>query len=142
MPGMFSRFDAERIVAAIAKAERDSSGEIRVHLTSHKPEGIEERAVRRFQLLGMDRTRERNGVLIYVAPRSRRFRIIGDVGIHEKCGADFWREVAAGMEEHFRRGEFTEGVVHGVERVGEVLARHFPRAAEDRNELPDQVTED
>jgi uncharacterized membrane protein len=142
MAGLFSRFDAERIVAAIAKAEKSSSGEIRVHLTSHRPEGLEERAVRRFQLLGMDRTRERNGVLIYVAPRSRKFRIIGDVGIHEKCGPEFWTEVAAGMQEHFRRGEFTEGVVHGVERVGDVLARHFPRVASDRNELPDEVTSD
>src|SRR5262245_59011393 len=142
MPGLYSRFDPERIVAAIAKAEKSSSAEIRVHLTSHKPEGLEERAVRRFQLLGMDRTRERNGVLIYVAPRSRKFRIIGDVGIHEKCGPEFWTEVAGGMEQHFRRGEYTEGIVHGVERVGDVLARHFPREAGDRNELPDEVTED
>jgi uncharacterized membrane protein len=142
MAGLFSRFDSERIVAAIAKAERESSGEVRVHLTSHKPDDLEVRAVRRFQMLGMDGTRERNGVLIYVAPRIRRFRIIGDAGIHEKCGPDFWKEVAAAMEERFRRGEFTEALVEGVERVGDVLARHFPRGADDRNELPNQVTED
>ncbi len=98
--------------------------------------------MRRFQLLGMDGTRERNGVLIYVAPRIRRFRIIGDIGVHEKCGPEFWKEVAAAMEERFRRGEFTEGVIEGVERVGDVLARHFPRQSDDRNELPDKVTED
>ena len=92
--------------------------------------------MRRFELLGMTNTAERNGVLIYIAPRARQFRILGDTAIHEKCGDDFWKEVAAAMEEHFRKGEFTEGVVAGIERVGEVLARHFPRRPDDRNELP------
>jgi uncharacterized membrane protein len=142
MARRFLRFDSERIVAAIAAAERMSSGEIRVHVTRHKPEDLEGRALRRFQRLGMANTKERNGVLIYIAPRVRRFRILGDVAIHEKCGPEFWKEVAAAMEAHFRKGNFTEGVVAGIERVGEVLARHFPRATGDRNELPDQVTED
>ena len=66
----------------------------------------------------MSKTAERNGVLIYIAPQSGSFQILGDAGIHEKCGDEFWTEVAAAMEEHFRRGEFTEGVVRGVERVG------------------------
>jgi len=142
MPRHFFRFDSERIVAAIAAAERRTSGEIRVHVTRHKPDRLEERALRRFHILGMTKTRGRNGVLIYIAPRLRQFRILGDVAIHEKCGDDFWKEVAAAMEEQFRRGEFTAGVVAGVERVGEVLARHFPRKAGDRNELPDEVTQD
>lgn len=138
----FSRFDSDRIVAAIAAAEEKSSGQIRVHITRHKPDDLEERALRRFHRLGMTNTEGRNGVLIYIAPRSHRFRILGDVAIHEKCGEAFWKEVAAAMESHFRRGEFTEGVVRGVERVGEVLGRHFPRGTGGRNELPDKVTED
>ena len=142
MAGHFSKFDSERIVAAISKAEKGSSGEIRVHVTTHKAQDLAERARRRFHLLGMDGTRERNGVLIYIAPSIRRFHILGDVGIHEKCGPEFWKEVAAAMEERFRRGEFTEAVVEGIDRAGEVLARHFPRAAADHNELPDEVTTD
>jgi len=142
MARSFQRFDSERIVAAIAAAERGSSGEIRVHVTRRKPANLEERALRRFHRLGMAKTRNRNGVLIYIAPGLRRFRILGDTAIHEKCGEEFWKEVASAMEGHFRKGEFTEGVVRGVERVGEVLARHFPREAGDANELPDQVTED
>ena len=138
----FSQFDSERIVAAIAAAELKSSGEIRVHVTRRVPEDLEERALRRFHLLGMTKTAERNGVLIYIAPRAKQFRILGDVAIHEKCGDDFWKEVAAVMEEAFRRGELTEGVVQGVERVGVVLARHFPRGAEDRNELPNTIDEE
>src|SRR5512143_4019725 len=131
MANVFSNFDSDRIVAAIAAAEKKTSGEIRVHVTRRVPKDLEERAVRRFHLLGMTKTAERNGVLIYIAPRARRFRILGDAAIHEKCGEGFWKEVAATMEAHLRKGELTEGVVAGVERVGEVLARHFPRRAAD-----------
>ncbi len=142
MPSHFAKFDSDRIVAAIAAAEKGTSGEIRVHLTRHAPKDLEARALRRFHLLGMNKTAERNGVLIYIAPRARVFRILGDTAIHEKCGESFWKEVAIAMEAHFREGKLTEGVVAGVERVGEVLGRHFPRARKDKNELPDTVTED
>jgi uncharacterized membrane protein len=142
MASLFSQFDSDRIVEAIAAAEAKSSGEIRVHVTRRVPKNLEERALRRFHLLGMAKTAERNGVLLYIAPRARQFRILGDVAIHEKCGEGFWKEVAAAMEEAFRRGELTEGVVKGVERVGEVLARHFPRRTGDRNELPNTIDEE
>ena len=142
MAKTFSKFDSERIVAAIGAAEKKTSGEIRVHVTRRVPKDLEERALRRFHLLGMAKTAERNGVLIYIAPRARRFRILGDTEIHARCGEDFWKEVAAAMEAHFRRGELTEGVVAGIARVGEVLARHFPRAEKDRNELPDRIDHD
>lgn len=138
----FSKLDNDRIVAAIAKAEQMSSGEIRVHVTGRKPEDLEERARKRFELLGMTRTADRNGVLLYIAPAARRFQILGDAGIHEKAGPDFWKEVARELEDDFRRGEFTEGIVRGVERVGEILARHFPRTASDRDELPDAIDEE
>lgn len=134
-----AQLDAERIVAAVAAAERKSSGEIRVHVTQRKPENLEERARQRFELLGMTKTAERNGVLLYIAPRARRFQILGDIGIHEKCGPDFWKEVAGEIEAHFRKGEFTDGIVRAVEHVGEVLARHFPRSHEDRDELPNAL---
>ena len=142
MRKFLSKLDSDRIVAAIADAEKKSSGEIRVHITRQKPDNLEERARRRFEELGMTRTAERNGVLFYVAPNLRRFHILGDSGIHEKCGEVFWKETAAGMEEHFRRGEFTEGLVHGIAKAGALLAEHFPRTDADTNELPDEVTED
>jgi Predicted membrane protein len=142
MRHFLSKIDSDRIVGEIADAEKRSSGQIRVHVTRRKPSNLEERARRRFELLGMTRTAERNGVLIYIAPKLRRFQILGDSGIHEKCGDDFWKETAAAMEERFRRGEFTEGLVHGIGKVGEVLAAHFPRGSGDRNQLPDEVTED
>jgi uncharacterized membrane protein len=142
MASYFSKFDSERIVQAISASERKSSAQIRVHVTRRVPKDLEERALRRFHLLGMTKTAERNGVLIYIAPRARRFRILGDIAIHEKAGEEFWKQVAAAMESHFRKGEFTEGVVHGVERVGEVLAQHFPPRGGARNELPDHIDEE
>jgi uncharacterized membrane protein len=142
MAGFFSQLDSERIVGAIAEAERKSSGEIRVHVTRRSPADLEARARRRFELLGMTKTAERNGVLFYIAPALRRFQILGDIGIHEKCGEEFWKETAHGMEEHFRKGEFTEGIVRGIEHVGELLARYFPRQAGDRDELPNVIDEE
>lgn len=142
MRHFLSKLESDRIVKAIADAEKKSSGEIRVHVTRRKPDNVEERARRRFKLLGMTRTALRNGVLIYIAPNVRRFQVLGDSGIHEKLGDDFWKETAAVIEIHFRNGDYTEGIVRGIEKVAEVLAAHFPRSEADVNELPDEVTED
>jgi uncharacterized membrane protein len=137
-----SKLDHDRIVAAIADADKISSGQIRVHITRRKPKNLEERARRRFEKLGMTQTKDRNGVLIYIAPNVRKFQILGDSGVHEKCGEGFWRETAAEMEAHFRKGDFTEGIVRGIEKAGLLLAAHFPKEERPANELPDEVTED
>jgi len=142
MTNLFSQFDSDRIVQEIAAAEAKTSAEIRVHVTRRVPENLEERSLRRFHLLGMTKTAERNGVLVYIAPRAHKFRILGDVAIHEKAGDEFWTAVAAAMEEHFRKGEFTEGAVEAVRTIGERLAAHFPRGADDRDELPNTIDQD
>lgn len=130
------------IVAAIREAELRSSGEIRVFITRHRPAEILSAARSAFTRLGMTATRERNGVLIYVAPAVRQFAIIGDEGIHARCGQEFWDHVAAEMTAHLRGARFTEAIVAGIRQAGEELARHFPRAADDRDELPDDVVRD
>lgn len=136
--------DHARIVAAIAAAESRCRAEIRVHVSSQTVVDAEKAAVEQFEKLGMTATRERNGVLIYVVPASRKLAVVGDIGIHQHCGPGFWKESAAAMEAEFRAGRFTEGIVAGVEKAGGVLARHFPLAARpaDVNELPDEVSED
>jgi uncharacterized membrane protein len=132
----------ERIHAAIHAAELRSSGEIRV-MISHKPAPDPvTTAQQAFLQLGMQQTRHRNAVLIFVAPRSHTFAVIGDEAVHAKCGDEFWRELAGTMAGHFKRGEFTEGLLHGIDRAGELLAAHFPHEPDDRNELPDVVIED
>ena len=90
----------------------------------------------------MEVTKNHNAVLIFVAPRSQTFAIIGDEAVHTKCGDAFWRELADAMSGHFKRGEFTDGIVHGINRAGDLLAEHFPRDPDDKNELPDEVIED
>jgi uncharacterized membrane protein len=133
--------DHARVTAAIAAAERRTSGEIRVLLARTKAPDPVAAARRQFERLGMTGTAERNGVLIFLAPRSRTFAVIGDTGVHEKCGDGFWRELAAAMGGHFRRGDFTTGLVGGIERAGALLAEHFPGRPDDRNELPDAIDE-
>ena len=88
----------------------------------------------------MDKTAKRNGVLIFLVPSRKRFTILGDEGIHAKVGQDFWEDMARGLSDHFKRAEFTEGLVQGIAKVGERLAEHFPwEGNADRNELPDDV---
>jgi uncharacterized membrane protein len=136
--------DHERIVKAIAQAEACSRAEVRVHVSNQAVDDPQKAAAAQFEKLGMTRTAERNGVLIYVAPRSRKFAILGDSGIHQSCGQSFWQDVAAAMEADFRAGRFTEGIVKGVARAGEALGTHFPRREGvcDINELKDEVSED
>ena len=134
--------DDARVVAAIVAAEQRTSGEIRVLVSRQKTDEPVATAQKHFERLGMTNTAARNGVLIFVAPAGKTFAVIGDRGVHEKCGDAFWSGVAAAMTEHFKRGQFTEGLVLGIERAGALLAEHFPRRPDDRNEQPDAVARD
>lgn len=134
--------DHDRIVAAIVSAEQKTSGEVRVLVSRRTTDDAVADAQRHFERLGMTATKERNGVLFFLAPQSRAFAVIGDTAIHARCGDPFWRDVAEAMSTHFRRGDFTGGLVHGIARAGELLAEHFPRSPDDRNELPDKIEED
>ena len=138
------KLDDAEVVRAIQAAERKTSGEIRVFVTNGDlgADRVVDRAAVRFEKLGMTSTRDRNAVLLYFVPRARQFAIVGDKGIHEKCGETFWSEVASGIREKLREGRFTEAVVDGIEKAGEVLASHFPRQPDDRNELPNEVERD
>ena len=138
------RLDRDRIVRAIQAAESRSRGEIRVHASNRAVVDVQKAAVAQFERLGMAGTAEGTGVLIFVAPLSHNFAVLGDHGIHAKCGNELWREVAAAMEKDFRAGRFGDGIVKAVERAGEVLAEHFPRreGVADKDELPNIVSED
>ncbi|MBP9903495.1 MAG: TPM domain-containing protein [Verrucomicrobia bacterium] len=127
------------IVAAIRAAERETSGELRVFISRESVSDPVVAAQKEFTRLGMEKTRERNAVLIYLAPGRRKFAVIGDCGVHARCGDAFWVELARSMTAHFRAAEFTEGIVQGILRAGELLAEHFPRRPDDANELPDRV---
>jgi uncharacterized membrane protein len=136
------QLEHDRIVAAIKKAEATTSGQIRVFLQRGTfEEDALERAQKKFIQLGMQKTAERNAVLIFVAPRMQKFAVVGDEGVHEKCGEKFWQELVARMREHFLREDFTEALLEAVEAAGALLANHFPGTGDSKNELPDDVIE-
>jgi uncharacterized membrane protein len=137
-----SKLDHDRIIEAIRGAESKTSGEIRVYIQRGKFETDPVRlAQKKFQRLGMYKTRERNAVLIFVAPRAHKFAVVGDQAIHEKCGEQFWQHVVDGMRVHFQNEKFSHALTEAVNEVGRVLATHFPRTSANANELPDEIIE-
>ena len=137
-----SKLEHGRIVRAIREAESKTSGEIRVYIqrgTLNSDPLIV--AQKKFQRLGMYKTRERNAVLILVAPRAHKFAVVGDKAIHEKCGEEFWCHVVSGMRTHFQSKKFSRAIVEAVEEIGKVLAAHFPGTSAPSNELPDEIVE-
>ena len=138
---LFHPFDKTVIQRAIAAAEKLTSGEIRVVIYPDDVADPVAKAQAEFIRLGMHRTRERNAVLLLVAPTSRTYAIYGDEAIHAKCGPNFWTEIAQALAADFKRGAFNEGVIRAVRHAGEMLAKHFPPSPNDQNELPDDVIE-
>ncbi|MBJ7260288.1 MAG: TPM domain-containing protein [Chthoniobacterales bacterium] len=130
-----------RIVEAVRAAEAQTSGEIRVFIAHRKLRGedVRVRARVEFERLHIGHTALHNGILFYILPAEQTFAVVGGEAIHERCGQNFWDETAAAMEKLFREGKFTEGVLAGLERAGDIMARHFPREDDDRNELSDAV---
>jgi uncharacterized membrane protein len=137
-----TKLEHDRIVAAIREAESKTSGEIRVVIQRGKLKSDPlVAAQKKFHRLGMHKTRERNAVLIFVAPRMHKFAVVGDNAIHERCGDEFWQRVVETMRVHFRNEKFNDALIDAVNEVGKVLAGHFPRTSADVNELPDDVIE-
>jgi uncharacterized membrane protein len=137
-----SKLEHDRIVAAIREAESKTSGEIRVFIQRGKS-SVDPLIVaqKKFQRLGMHKTRERNAVLIFVAPRAHKFAVVGDEAVHEKCGEQFWQRVVDGMRVHFQNERFSHALIEAVNEVGKVLTTHFPRTSANANELPDEIVE-
>lgn len=132
--------ERQRVKAAIAAAERQTSGEVRVHLDEHCEDPALDRAAFVFAELDMHRTKQRNGVLLYVNVTDRQVAVIGDGGIHAQVGQHFWDDVLELVRLHFIGGRFAEGLIAGVERIGEKLREHFPWERDDRNELSNEIT--
>ena len=107
--------------------EHKTTGEIRVSISPRHVDDAVASAQAEFLRLGLNKSPERNSVLIFVAPRAHKFAVIGDEAVHAKCGDAFWRQLADAMAGYFRKSEFTPGIVHGVQKAGELLAKHFPR---------------
>jgi uncharacterized membrane protein len=137
-----SKLEHDRIIQAIGEAESKTSGEIRVLIQRGKLKSDPLVAARKkFHRLGMHKTRERNAVLIFVAPRVHKFAVVGDEAIHKKCGNEFWQRIVEGIRTHFRNEKFSDALVEAVREIGDVLATDFPKTRSDTNELPDNLIE-
>ena len=138
----FTREQQEAIVRAIGEAEHATSGEIRVHIeTSCKADVLDE-AAWLFRKVGMQKTVDRNGVLIYLAINDRKFAIIGDTGINSVVPLGFWDEIRDHMKQRFSENHFTEGLTEGIIMAGQQLKEHFPRTRDDVNEITDTISFD
>ena len=129
-----------RVVEAIRLAERNTSGEIKVHIENHCKGDVEERSLRVFDHLKLHKTQLRNGVLIYLAVKDRKFAILGDEGINKVVEEGFWNDVKDLMLSHFKEGRFAEGLEQGIQRCGEKLKAYFPYQSDDVNEIPDDIS--
>jgi len=136
----FNKAEKDKIIKAIKDAENQTSGEIRLHLESRCKGDALERAVRMFEKLKMHETQLRNGTLIYLAVKDRKFAIFGDEGINEIVPDNFWQDVKEEMRVHFQKSEFLSGLTRGIFLVGEKLKAHFPYQEDDINELPDDIS--
>lgn len=132
----------EQVVGAIQSAEARTSGELRVFVTDKLVEDPISEAWKTFARLNMQETSQRNGVLIFVAPKARKFAIVADQCIHHFCKDAFWSRLAHQLSEGFKAGDYTGSLVRLIEEVGQALATHFPRLQDDVNELPDEVMRD
>ena len=136
--------DKKQLEAAIARLEQQTSAEFRIFIERKIPSkpttlSAYERALVVFSQLEMHQTAARNGVLIYIAYDDRQCAIIGDVGIHQYVGDDFWQTECARMIAHFKQKQYTEGILVSMEQIGEHLIRHFPVQPDDQNELDNEV---
>jgi len=138
-----SRVEHNRIVQVIREAESKTSGEIRVFIQRGKLTADPlVAAQKKFHQLRMHTTRERNAVLIFVAPRAHKFAVVGDKAIHEKCGEEFWQRIVGQMRVHFQNEKFSHALVEAIREIGKLLAAHFPKTSGNANELPDDALEE
>lgn len=128
------------VVEAIRKAEKNTSGEIRIHLEKSTSTHVADRAVEVFHKLDMHKTQERNAVLIYIAVKDKQFAIYGDEGINKKVPHNFWDTIKEIILKNFKNKKYKQALVQGVTMIGNQLKSHFPHTENDINELPNDIS--
>jgi uncharacterized membrane protein len=138
----FTKEQQAQILASVKEAEKETSGEIRVHIETSCSEDVLDRAAWVFRKLSMHKTAQRNGVLFYLAVEDRKFAIIGDAGINAKVPQGFWDSIKELMLKNFKESNFTKGLSEGIIMAGGQLKTHFPYQKDDVNELSDEISFD
>lgn len=140
-PLFFSEKEQQLIIEAIQQAEKQTSGEVKVHIEKKCPNpDVMDRAKEVFLFLNLHKTAEQNGVLFYLAYEDRKFAVLGDKGIDAKVTADFWNSTKDLLRQYFSNGQFSEGLAKGIAEAGFQLKKHFPFRSDDINELPDDIS--
>ena len=138
----FTKEEESQIIRAIQKAEKATSGELRIHLAKQiKKDPIQE-AIRIFKLLKMGKTKQRNGCLILIGLKNKKVAVIGDKGINDVVANNFWDDVIHVIIEGFKKGDYAQGLEQGILMIGEKLKQYFPYAANDINELSDEISKE
>lgn len=136
----FSPQEQEKIVKSIQEAEKNTSGEVRVHLENKCKGDVLDRAAEVFAMLKMHKTELRNGVLFYLAIEDKKFAILGDAGINKVVPANFWDEIKNDCLQSFKAGNYADGLCDGIKKAGLQLKSHFPYQIDDINELSDEIS--
>lgn len=136
----FNQREQDGLVEAISKAELTTSGEIRIHLENVCFGNELKRAQRVFRALNMHKTQDRNGVLIYIATLSKKIAIVGDEGIHQKLGNEFWQKVVTQLMQKFKENQKAEALGDCILECGQQLSSFFPRRNDDKNELTNAIS--
>jgi len=140
-PSLLTPEEQEQVVYAIRLAESRTSGEIRVYMERHcKYVSAVVRAAEVFYTLKMDKTVDRNGVLLYIAVKDHQMAIYGDEGIYSKTGKPYWEELVQRILKHFNSNDFAQGISEYIYQIGDGLQKYFPYdRITDHNELPDDI---
>jgi uncharacterized membrane protein len=140
LEAFISSEEEQEIISAIKVAEENTSGEIRVHIEASTEKNHDERSLEVFHLLEMNNTKDENAVLIYVAVKDKKFVIYGDKGINKVVPEGFWTATKDIMQNHFKQGNFKQGIVDGILKAGEELQEHFPWQIDDEDELSNEIS--
>lgn len=141
----FSKYSLNKITKACGEAEKNTSGEIRVSILQKRPKKLEDAELKDIALyeffnLGMDKTRDKTGILLFILLGEKKFQILADEGINAKVEQEIWDDVAAGLSTSFKKQKYTDGVVEAVSEMGKVLSEYFPKKLDDWDELSDEVS--
>jgi uncharacterized membrane protein len=140
----FAQSDLRKISEACKQAEQNTAGEVRVSIFSKRPRKLRnlnlgEFALAEFQHLGMEKTRDRTGILLLIILAEKKFQILADAGIHQKVEQGTWDTVAAGLSDYFKKGDYLTGIIDNIRQMADVLERHFPKKSDDTDELSNEV---
>lgn len=134
-----SSVDHDRIHQAIKGAEQGTSGDIVLFISHHKVENPLTAANDEFKKLNLENAKDRNSLLIFLAPKTRKFAVVGGTALHDKLGQAWWDKLIPILTNHFKEGRYTEGLLAALEEAGQALRAHFPDDAPNRTGQHDIV---